>query len=80
MSKKGVSKISGPTKPKIGEKAVYKIVEWYPATPLGDRNPRKVTWELFRKRENGNFTTTNIKKKGVGEFTFLCRTFGAAKA
>ncbi|WP_294322640.1 glycosyl hydrolase 108 family protein, partial [uncultured Chryseobacterium sp.] len=39
-------------------------------TPAGERNPADVTWELFKKRSNGSFTTTNIKKKGDGSFTF----------
>uniref|UniRef100_A0AAU6WTA6 Uncharacterized protein n=1 Tax=Chryseobacterium endophyticum TaxID=1854762 RepID=A0AAU6WTA6_9FLAO len=70
MSKKGVSKISGNPAPKVGEKTTYMVTDWYPATPAGERNPAAVTWELFKKRSNGSFTTTNIKKKGDGSFTF----------
>lgn len=70
MSKKGVSKISGNASPKVGEAATYTITEWYPSTPRNQRNGVNVTWELFKKRENGRFTTTNIKKTGVGTFTF----------
>ncbi|WP_228462891.1 glycosyl hydrolase 108 family protein [Chryseobacterium caseinilyticum] len=70
MSKKGVSKISGNASPKIGEATTYTITEWYPSTPQNQRNPANVTWELFKKRENGRFTTTNIKKMGAGTFTF----------
>ena len=68
MSKKGVYKIEGKTSPKIGEKTVFKVVEWYPATPLSDRVQSKVTWELFIK-DNGRFRPANLKKP-VGEFTF----------
>ncbi len=70
MSKKGVSKISGNPAPKVGEKTTYMVTDWYPATPAGERNPALVIWELFKKRSNGSFTTTNIKKKGDGSFTF----------
>lgn len=70
MSKHGVSKISGNPSPKVGEKTIYTITEWYPATPKEKRNPALVTWELFKKRSNGKFTTTDIKKKGDGSFTF----------
>lgn len=69
MAKKGVSRITGNTSPKTGEKAFYKVTEWYPNTPANERKESLVTWELFRKRADGKFTTTNIKKK-VGEFTF----------
>ena len=70
MSKKGVSKISGNPTPTIGEKTTYIVTDWYPTTPAGERNPAAVTWELFKKRSNGSFTSTNIKKKGDGSFTF----------
>ncbi len=69
MSKQGVYKISGNTQPKIGEKVTYTIDEWYPATPKEKRNPALVTWHLFKK-VNGKFVPTNIKKKGIGSFTF----------
>ncbi|WP_336959524.1 hypothetical protein [Chryseobacterium contaminans] len=69
MAKKGVLRITGNTAPKTGVKTFYKVTEWYPDTPLSERKESLVTWELFRKRENGKFTTTHIKKK-VGEFTF----------
>ncbi len=49
MSKQGIYKISGNTKPKIGELVTYKIDEWYPATPLEKRNPALVTWHLFKR-------------------------------
>lgn len=61
MAKKGVYKIEGNTSPKIGEKVFYKVVEWYPATPLSDRIQSKVTWELFIK-DNGKFRPANLKK------------------
>ncbi|WP_292009647.1 hypothetical protein, partial [Chryseobacterium sp.] len=70
MSKQGVSKISGNPTPKVGEETLYKVTEWYPATPSVKRNPALVTWELFKKRSNGKFTSTNIRKKGNGVFTF----------
>ncbi len=70
MSKKGVSKISGNPTPKIGEATTYTVTDWYPATPQNQRNAGGLTWELFKKRSNGRFTTTNIKKTGSGTFTF----------
>lgn len=70
MSKKGVSKISGNTSPKIGEATTYTVTDWYPGTPQDQRNGGGVTWELFKKRSNGRFTSTNIKKTGAGTFTF----------
>lgn len=69
MSKQGIYKISGNTKPKVGELVTYKIDEWYPATPLAKRNPALVTWHLFKK-VNGKFVPTTIKKVGVSSFTF----------
>jgi predicted chitinase len=69
MSKQGVYKISGNTKPKVGETVTYTIDEWYPATPREKRNPALVTWHLFKK-VNGNFVPTTIKKKGISSFTF----------
>ncbi len=70
MSKKGVSVISGNISPIAGEKYTYHIADWYKDTPIAERNPKNVIWELFRKRKNGKFTTTNIKKKGDSNFTF----------
>ncbi|MBO6185921.1 MAG: hypothetical protein J6O88_14770 [Chryseobacterium sp.] len=70
MSKKGVSKISGNPSPKVGEAVTYTVTDWYPSTPQNQRNPANVIWELFKKRPNGRFTSTNIKKTGVGNFTF----------
>jgi muramidase (phage lysozyme) len=70
MSKKGVSAISGNISPIVGEKQTYHIAGWYPDTPKEERDPANVTWELFRKRSNGKFSTTNIKKKGDSSFTF----------
>lgn len=69
MAKKGVYKILGNTNPKVGEKVFYIVDQWYPATPLLDRNLANVTWELFIKTDNG-FSSTNIKKKGINHFTF----------
>lgn len=70
MSKKGVSKISGNPSPKVGEAVTYTVTDWYPSTPQNQRNPANVTWELFKKRSNGRFTSTSIKKTGLGNFTF----------
>lgn len=70
MSKTGVSRISGNANPKVGEATVYTVTGWYPGTPQSQQNPARVTWELFKKRSNGSFTTTNIKKVGDGNFTF----------
>ncbi|WP_090081987.1 hypothetical protein [Halpernia frigidisoli] len=70
MAKNGVSAISGITAPVVGEKQIYNIVSWYPSTLDSDKNPEKVTWELFKKRSSGEFTTTNIKKIGRSDFTF----------
>lgn len=69
MSKQGVYKISGNTKPKVGETVTYTIDEWYTATPREKRNPALVTWHLFKK-VNGSFVPTTIKKKGISSFTF----------
>lgn len=68
--KQGVSMISGNASPTVGEKNTYNILHWYEETPMTERNPTKVTWELFKKRRDGKFTTTNIKKTGVSSFTF----------
>ena len=70
MSKKGVSVISGSKSPVIGEKNIYNIVSWYPATSVLEQDPTKVTWELFKKRSSGKLTTTNNKKLGRSDFTF----------
>lgn len=70
MKKKGVSQISGIVKPTVGEKYMFHITGWYPDTEFEKRNPKEVTWELFKLRRNGDFTTTSIRKKGIGEFTF----------
>ncbi len=77
MSKKGVAKITGPTNPQIGASASYSVTEWYKETPASQRNGNNVTWELFRKRNNGSYTSTNIKKKGAtGTFTFEEKALG----
>lgn len=77
MSKKGVSVITGNTTPIVGEKSIYQVASWYPATLATERDLSQVTWELFKKRRNGKFTTTHIKKKGVSEFTFGEAAVGA---
>lgn len=74
MAKKGVYKISGNTSPKVGEKTLYTVEEWYTDTSYYDRNPAKVTWELFVKGEHG-FESTNIKKKGTNYFTFGAKAY-----
>lgn len=70
MPKKGVSAISGNISPIVGEKNTYHISDWYPDTPSSERDLKAVTWELFRKRSNGKFTTTHVRKKGDSSFTF----------
>lgn len=70
MPKKGVSAISGNISPVVGEKNTYHVSDWYPDTPSSERNLKSVIWELFRKRSNGKFTTTNVRKKGDSSFTF----------
>ncbi|WP_312903044.1 hypothetical protein, partial [Chryseobacterium taichungense] len=67
--KHGVSMVSGSPTPVVGEKNTYHVAGWYEDTPYADRDPEKVTWELFKKRSNGKFTSTNIKKIGDGTFT-----------
>lgn len=62
--------ISGNSTPIVGEKNTYHIAGCYADTPQVERNPAMVTWELFKKRSNGKFTSTNIKKTGDGTFTF----------
>lgn len=49
MSKRGVSRISGNASPKVGESVTYTITDWYPATQQSQRNPARVTWELFEE-------------------------------
>ncbi|GEN76136.1 M23 family metallopeptidase [Chryseobacterium hagamense] len=70
MSKRGVSKIAGNPAPEVGTASEYTIEEWYPATPVQLRDPSGVIWELFKKRPDGKFTATGIRKKGSGTFTF----------
>ncbi|MBO9620549.1 MAG: DUF3380 domain-containing protein [Niabella sp.] len=71
MSEKtGVAGISGNRHPRIGEKTFFEITEWYPATPAHLRNTKNITWELFKRREDGRYTTTGIKKKGTNFFIF----------
>ncbi|WP_435525933.1 hypothetical protein [Chryseobacterium indoltheticum] len=47
----------------MGETVTYTVTDWYPSTPQNQRNPANVIWELFKKRSNGRFTSTNIKKR-----------------
>jgi len=70
MPKTGIFKISGDSSPIVGVETMYTIEAWYPDTPLLTRNPMNVTWELFIRRKNGEFITTNIRKKGNSHFTF----------
>lgn len=77
MSKKGVSIVAGNTSPKVGEKSVYNVAGWYPGTPEESKDLSKVTWELFKKRKNGRFTSTNIKKVGDNSFTFGSTAHGS---
>lgn len=70
MGKRGVAVVSGNIAPIAGQKYIYKIKSWYPETAVSERNSETVTWELFKKRRNGKFTSTNIKKVGKSEFSF----------
>jgi len=76
MGKRGVAAIAGETHPVVGQKVTFRVVEWHPGTPAALRDEAAVTWELFKKRANGQYTRTGIKKKGVGEFTFGQRAAG----
>ena len=69
MAKKGVKTISGPTAPRIGQPAIYTVTEWHSGTP--DALKANVKWELFKKRNSGQYTTTSIIKNGpIATFTF----------
>ncbi len=64
MAKKGVKTIKGPSSPKIGQASTYSVTEFYPDTPSNMK--ADVKWELYKKRANGTYTSTNIEiKKGV---------------
>lgn len=77
MGKKGVAQISGIVKPIVGETYTYSVTNWYPDTEPEKRNPNNVTWELFKQRSLGKFTTTNIRKKGINSFTFGEKAVGS---
>lgn len=77
MGKKGVAQISGVVKPIVGETYTYSVTGWYPDTEPEKRNPNNVTWELFKQRSLGKFTTTNIRKKGISSFTFGEKAVGS---
>lgn len=77
MGKKGVAQISGVVKPIVGEIYTYNVTGWYPDTEPEKRNPNNVTWELFKQRSLGKFTTTNIRKKGISNFTFGEKAVGS---
>ncbi|WP_404987214.1 D-Ala-D-Ala carboxypeptidase family metallohydrolase [Chryseobacterium sp. M5] len=77
MGKKGVAQISGVVKPILGETYTYSVTGWYPDTEPEKRNPNNVTWELFKQRSLGKFTTTNIRKKGISSFTFGEKAVGS---
>ena len=62
MAKKGVSAVSGNIIPVVGQKYNYKIASWYPATSASEKNPAKVTWELYKKRKNGKLLLPISKK------------------
>lgn len=62
MAKRGVKVIHGPSSPVIGRRATYHVIEWHPDTP--ENMKADVKWEVFLKRENGEYTTTNIIKTG----------------
>jgi len=77
MEKKGVAQISGVVKPIVGETYTYSVTGWYPDTEPEKRNSNNVTWELFKQRSLGKFTTTNIRKKGISSFTFGEKAVGS---
>lgn len=77
MKKKGVAQISGMIKPIVGKTYTYQITGWYPDTKADKRNPEEVTWELFKQRKNGKFTSTRIRKKGISNFTFGEKAVGS---
>jgi len=80
MSKRGVSAIAGPSRARAGQPVTFTVTDWYAATPAHDRNAAAVTWELFRRRANGRYTSTGIRKTGTGTFTFGQRAIGAQYA
>ncbi|QYS89203.1 hypothetical protein [Flavobacterium davisii] len=61
--KKGISVISGVTSPTVGEKMTYHISEWYPNTPLSEREKANVTWELFKKEAMEDLPPPMLRKK-----------------
>ncbi|QYS91616.1 hypothetical protein JJC04_02215 [Flavobacterium covae] len=61
--KKGISAISGVTSPTVGEKYTYHISEWYPNTPISEREQAKVTWELFKKEAMVDLPPPILRKK-----------------
>lgn len=77
MKKKGVAQISGVIKPIVGKTYTYQVTGWYPDTEADKRNPEEVTWELFKQRKNGKFTSTRIRKKGISDFTFGEKAVGS---
>lgn len=76
MSKKGVAAIAGEIRPQAGQAVTYTVTRWYPDTPPQLRNPAAVKWELLRREANGRYTSTGIRKIGVGTFTFGQRAVG----
>lgn len=77
MKKKGIAQISGVIKPIVGKTYTYQVTGWYPDTEADKRNPEEVTWELFKQRKNGKFTSTRIRKKGISDFTFGEKAVGS---
>ncbi|WP_008588444.1 M23 family metallopeptidase [Niabella soli] len=69
-TKTGVAGISGNHHPRIGDKTSFDITGWYPDTPAHLRHEKNITWELFKRRDDGHYTTTGIKKKGESFFIF----------
>lgn len=62
MAKRGVKSIKGPSSPKVGQTVLYKVTEFFPETPENLKS--QVKWELFRKRADGKYTSTQIIKTG----------------
>ncbi|WP_294246114.1 M23 family metallopeptidase [uncultured Chryseobacterium sp.] len=64
-------------KPIAGKTYTYQVTGWYPDTEADKRNLKEVTWELFKQRKNGKFTSTRIRKKGISDFTFGEKAIGS---
>jgi predicted chitinase len=71
--KKGVKAIKGKREVKVGVWENYNVSDWYPDTPLKDRNEDHVKWEAY------NITTGKAEKileKEIGHFRFQQKAVG----